>query len=319
MRLRAYVLLLLCVCAQIAVHAQSIVPQAIIPAGGAASSEGVHLGWTLGQPSSASLAMGDRLITTGVQQPEGVELSLRFGVLLDGPYDEGVGLMHDSLRSAGLIPDSEPYTALGYDPAGSFGVDSLSPGALVINGPDAIVDWVWVELRKQDNEGQVVVGRAALVQRDGDVVDLDGSSPLRMMALPGAYHVAVHHRNHLPVMTMLPVVLGQVATEIDLTDGSVPVHGGTDALRFRDDRYLQWPGDVNGDGVVKYTGEDNDRDLILQAIGGVVPTAVVSGYRAEDVNLDGKVKYTGQDNDRDPVLQTIGGVVPTNTRPAQFP
>jgi len=30
------------------------------------------------------------------------------------------------------------------------------------------------------------------------------------------------------------------------------------------------------DGVVKYSGVDNDRDVILQAIGGVNPTAVVS-------------------------------------------
>lgn len=315
---RAHVLLLLLCSAQVAVHSQSIAPQAIVPAGGAGSSGGVHLGWTLGQPSSATLSMGDHHITPGVQQPEGVVLPLNISVLLDGPYVEGSGLMHDSLRVAGLMPAGEPYSALGFVPVGSLGGELMSPGALLVVGADAIVDWVWVELRKGDDAGEVVTARAALVQRDGDVVDLDGVSPLRMTALPGSYHVAVHHRNHLPVMTLLPIALGLPTTDIDLSDGSTPVHG-TDALRTRDGRFLQWAGDVNGDRDVKYTGQDNDRDLILQAIGGVVPTAVVSGYRAEDVNLDGRVKYTGQDNDRDPVLQTIGGVVPTNTRPSQVP
>jgi hypothetical protein len=37
------------------------------------------------------------------------------------------------------------------------------------------------------------------------------------------------------------------------------------------------------------------------------------------VNLDGVVKYTNANNDRDPILQNIGGVIPTNTRQEQLP
>lgn len=66
--------------------------------------------------------------------------------------------------------------------------------------------------------------------------------------------------------------------------------------------------------VIKYSGGDNDRDKVLQAIGGIVPTNTATGYRQEDVNLDGVTKYTGARNDRDAILQTIGGIVPTNTR-----
>ncbi|MCB0816840.1 MAG: hypothetical protein KDB77_04890, partial [Flavobacteriales bacterium] len=80
-----------------------------------------------------------------------------------------------------------------------------------------------------------------------------------------------------------------------------------------------WAGDVRFNADIKYTGSDNDRDPILQRIGGVVPTNVVSGYHPEDVDLDGNVKYTGSDNDRDPILQNIGGVVPTATRQEQLP
>jgi hypothetical protein len=38
------------------------------------------------------------------------------------------------------------------------------------------------------------------------------------------------------------------------------------------------------------------------------------GYFPEDVNLDGVVSYTGGNNDRDIILTNVGGVVPTSTR-----
>jgi hypothetical protein len=73
------------------------------------------------------------------------------------------------------------------------------------------------------------------------------------------------------------------------------------------------------DDVLKYSGSNNDRDPILQAIGGTVPTATSTGYQLADVNMDGLVKYSGSLNDRDPILGNIGGSVPTNTRLEQLP
>jgi hypothetical protein len=35
--------------------------------------------------------------------------------------------------------------------------------------------------------------------------------------------------------------------------------------------------------------------------------------------MDGQVKYTGTDNDRDIILQTIGGTVPTTVKLQQLP
>jgi hypothetical protein len=80
-----------------------------------------------------------------------------------------------------------------------------------------------------------------------------------------------------------------------------------------------WAGDVNFDGTLKYTGQDNDRDLILSRIGGTTPTDVVIGYFPEDINMSSVTKYTGQDNDRDIILLNIGGTVPTSTRSSQIP
>jgi hypothetical protein len=72
-------------------------------------------------------------------------------------------------------------------------------------------------------------------------------------------------------------------------------------------------------GQLQYTGSGNDRDPILLAIGGSVPTNFITGYRIEDTNLDGVVKYTGSANDRDVILLNIGGTVPTSIRLQQLP
>ena len=76
---------------------------------------------------------------------------------------------------------------------------------------------------------------------------------------------------------------------------------------------------MTANGEIVYTGGTNDRDPILTAVGGLVPTQTATGYSSADVNLDGVVRYAGTDNDRDKVLQSIGGTVPTDTRPSLLP
>ncbi|MBK9289166.1 MAG: hypothetical protein IPN38_16165 [Flavobacteriales bacterium] len=304
--------------ASLTASAQSLEPRAVVPTGGSGESTGTSLSWTLGQPASATFTDGNAFATAGVQQPEGVQLSLNIAALLDGPYDASTDLMHDSLRTRGLLPLMEPFSAVGHPPVGMQGGAQLTPTALLNTGADALVDWVFVELRGADDASRIDAARAALLQRDGDVVDVDGVSPLRITVLPGSYHLALLHRNHLPVLTQAPITLGTGVNAFDLTTGSTTLHV-PNAEAQRNGRYLLWSGDVNGDATVKYTGADNDRDPVLLTIGGTVPTNTVSGYLPADVNLDGTVKYTGVRNDRDPILLTIGGTVPTAVRVQPLP
>jgi hypothetical protein len=197
------------------------------------------------------------------------------------------------------------------------GGEILLPQALNASGADGLVDWVLLELRDPDGT-TVRATRSAVVQRDGDVVDMDGISPVRMNVLPGMFHLVLRHRNHLAVMTAAPIPLGQGIRSLDLVDGSTPTYG-TDAQRLLTGLRLLWSGDVTGDGTVSYSGQGNDRDPVLVEIGGTVPTNTSSGYLPTDVDLDGRVKYSGAGNDRDPILQTVGGVIPTATRNAQIP
>ena len=157
-----------------------------------------------------------------------------------------------------------------------------------------------------------------MLQRDGDVVDLDGVSPVSLNSAPGSYYIALRHRNHLGVMTASAMPLSYTPTTVDFTLSGTATYG-TDARKSSFGVMLMWAGDVSFDTRIAYTGAGNDRDPILTAIGGTIPTNTILGYRREDLNMDGVVKYTGSNNDRDIILQNIGGSIPTNVRFAQFP
>lgn len=244
----------------------------------------------------------------------GVALDLK--TFLEGPYVASEGLMHDSLRVKNLIPLSEPYTALGFSVVGSGG-EQMSASMLTVTGSDAIVDWVRVELRDPGTPSTIVAAQSALLTRSGQVLAPSGAL-LRFTVMNGPYHVAVRHRNHLGIMTGTPVELSVTPVSIDFRSEGTSTWG-TGSRKAIGSAWGAWSGDVVRDGVLQYTGAGNDRDPVLQAIGGTVPTNVIGGYLSFDVNLDGLVKYTGARNDRDPILTNIGGTVPTNTRVGQLP
>lgn len=248
--------------------------------------------------------------TSTVSQQAPISISIK--IFLQGAYN-GVN-MNDNLRSGGLIPLLDPYPSIGYQHVGGSGT-STTNSVLSTSGNNAIVDWVVVEIRNSSTPSQRVYTTSALIQRDGDVVSTDGVSPLILPIPSGQYHVAIKHRNHLGAMTELPINITNGTT----LDFSLINTWGSQGMVTIGSVKALWAGDVNFDGTLKYTGQDNDRDLILSRIGGTTPTDVVIGYFPEDINMSSVTKYTGQDNDRDIILLNIGGTVPTSTRSSQIP
>jgi uncharacterized repeat protein (TIGR03803 family) len=254
--------------------------------------------------------------------PAAGSIQIAAKVMLDGPYNSGTLLMNDALRSLVDFPLTEPYTTLGFSQAGGGGGETTTAPVLAVSGNNAIVDWVRLELRSSSDNTSILATKQCLVQRDGDVVATDGVSPVTINIAPGNYYVAVRHRNHLSAMTAATVALSASPVTVDFTLTSTATFG-TNARKLVGSVNLLWAGntvrDTPAPWLLKYTGGSNDRDPILAAIGGVVPTNTVTGYRVEDVTLDGVTKYTGGSNDRDPILANIGGVVPTTTRADQLP
>ncbi len=247
-------------------------------------------------------------------------LSLRG--MLEGPYNSTTGLMGDALRTLPSFPLTEPYTALGYAHVGGGGGETVAPAVLAITGNNAIVDWVVVELRNAATPATILATRSALLQRDGDVVAVDGISPVSFNLASGSYNVALRHRNHLGVMSGSAPALGPSTTSIDLTQVATTIYGTGPRKSVTGTFPTQalWAGDVTFNGEVKYTGSANDRDTILVTVGSTTPNNVVSNiYSTRDVNMNGQVKYTGSGNDRDPILVNVGSTTPNNVRAQQLP
>ncbi len=143
----------------------------------------------------------EQSIALGVKVQAGVMLAGK--VFLQGPFDNGTTLMQDNLRTNTLLPSREPYSLASNFTLGLQNNEVLAPAAVFnVTGNDAVVDWVILEIRDAAMPENVIASRAALVQRDGDIVDSDGVSPVKFIGVPtGDYHVAVRHRNHLGVMT----------------------------------------------------------------------------------------------------------------------
>ena len=247
---------------------------------------------------------------------------------LDGCYVPGLGLMRDDLRAAGFIPTTEAngiLTTWQQFPTG----ETTTPAVLAVTGNNAIVDWVRVELRMGSPEyGIPQAMRNALIQRDGDIVDVDGVSPVTFPVKGGNYYVHVAHRNHLGVLGTDAVTLTSTPVTFDARSPStnlythVGAESGPPRKTVGATRTL-WAGNTWRSLLLSkdilYVGSNNDRDLILTTIGGSTPTQTTTGYHRADVNLDGVVKYVGENNDRDLILQTIGGSVPTAVRYEQVP
>lgn len=118
-------------------------------------------------------------------------------VLLQGCYDVALGEMTTNL--GGQIPLIQPYNIAPWSYAGTETLTSI---------PTDIVDWVLVELRDGTDATTTVMQRAALLRKDGTIVDLDGTSALAFKdLLLDDYYVVVRHRNHLGIMSSGVVAL----------------------------------------------------------------------------------------------------------------
>ncbi|WP_428657679.1 DUF7507 domain-containing protein [Runella sp.] len=236
-------------------------------------------------------------------------------------------LMRDDLRVKNLIPRKSPYVAWNpITPADTI----TSNTVLTVAGQDAIVDWVFVELRDANDSTVVVNSRSALVQRDGDIVEVDGTSPITFNTVVAAnYFVSVRHRNHLGVMSQTALPLTQVVSTIDFRSAATPTYvlanspihqSQVDVVQGK----ALWAGNALVDDQVIYQGTDNDVNVIYQqviaATGNpfLLPFYILSGYYKGDVNMDGEVVFQGTANDVEYIYQNVINNHPGNALKQNF-
>ncbi|WP_020558784.1 cadherin domain-containing protein [Thiofilum flexile] len=236
---------------------------------------------------------------------------------LQGPYDSNTSLMQDALRSRSFLPATQPY---GQYPSFNYtGTETVSGARLAITGANAVVDWVLVELRDPLDPTVIITRKAALLTREGNVLEADTDSPeLSFSVSAGSYYVVLRHRNHLAVMTQAPVALSVAsATVVDFRVNTTLTYG-TQAQIENGTQTFMWAGNSNADQNVIAYGAENDINPIL---GGVLMAPantllnsnyIVPGYFNADINLSGDVIYAGVNND---VNVLVGNVLlhPDNT------
>ena len=211
--------------------------------------------------------------------------------------------MQDDLRVNSLIPTTSPYDTTTSDPA-----------VFNTTGSNAIVDWVLVELRDAMNNTSVLESQSALLQRDGDIVAVDGISSLSFTSTTGNYYIVIKHRNHLSIMTNNSIALSSTSTIVDFTDNNNQITFGTNAqttFGMPTDVVAMWSGNVNGDTSIQYSGTNPDTPSILSnvlnAAGNFLnlPTYIVNGYNVNDVDMNGGAQYTGTTPDAPYLLQNV--------------
>jgi hypothetical protein len=273
------------------------------------------------------------------------DVKLQLKVFLQGAFFSPSGasdaLMRDNLRTLGVIPNTEPYTAMANSRFTKFsdaGGQSIGAGVLTNTGNDAIVDWVFVELRDAANPATILKTRAALVQRDGDVVEAsDGITPVTFTGAVGvSYYVSVKHRNHLGAMTATAISMSGTGTIVDFTtmnsaqlwdkglilsDGTLGSYNGSEQVTLGNGKMGLWAGNArNADNKVKYIGSTPDPASLLSQVitfsnntGGVYNYDFVTPvYMTGDINMDGKVKYAGTSTDTAYILFNIINKYPNN-------
>jgi len=247
--------------------AQSIFKSSI-DSGGASSSNGdIQLLYTVGEVFVAEQSAGDINLSAGFISAE-LDININPKIFLQGPYD--TSSMLDELRSAGSIPTTSPYA------------DALTCDASVFNvtGNDAIVDWVWVEIRDSADGTTVIASTSGLIQADGDVVDTDGVSLLTIDVPFANYYLMISHRNHLGVLSASTVSLAGGTMSLDLTGDNALIEGGTNGIAdMGDGSFALYAGDFNGDGQV----QNSDK-------AAVEPLRGISGYSNADIDMNNQVQ-----------------------------
>jgi hypothetical protein len=228
--------------------------------------------------------------------------------------------MRDNLRSGSFLPTTSPYSDGKTCNSSVFGLGGTSGiGAL----EDDIVDWIFVELRDKNNAATLLYGRSALLQRDGDVVEIDGVSDLSVVIPYDDYFIAVKHRNHLGIMSNSVISLHGSTTLVDFTNSGTPIFGNNSRVLLDNGSMALWAGDVNGDGQVRYLGPNNDTNVLKNIVVNEPGNNANSnfypftGYHSSDINMDGQIRYLGPGNDTN-ILKSIVLGHPSNGTVSNF-
>jgi hypothetical protein len=210
---------------------------------------------------------------------------------LEGAFNPSSGTMRTDLNT--ILPLSQPY----HPPLPWFGNPmpdwyyggSESVGAIPNS---SLVDWVIVQIREGTSPATattILATQAAFINNTGNIVGLDGTSPLNFtISYSLNLYAVVWHRNHLGVISAIPLVNVGGTFIYDFSSGSGQAYGGTSAQKqLATGIWGMMSGDGDGSGVVAIQDRDNVWDI----------QAGKTGYLPSDYNMNRQTNNADK-NDR---------------------
>jgi len=198
-------------------------------------------------------------------------------LFLEGPYENGQ--MSTILNQSNLIPHQQPFNDPPWFYPGEEQVENI-PNSMV-------VDWVLLELRETPGgpwtatSESIIYRGAAFLLNNGNIVGLDGSSNLRLnITFEDNLYAVIWHRNHIGIMTSMPLQLSGNSYYYNFTTGPDKVYNWW--FCYKELATGTWgmiAGDANADGFIDEY--DKNDTLWNQIVGN-------RGYNNFDLNQDGQ-------------------------------
>jgi len=152
------------------------------------------------------------------------------------------GQMSTTLADNGLLPMSQPFDTAPFDYDGTESISTL---------PADAVDWVLVELRDANDESNRVDRKAALVDKDGNIIGTDGSMGVTFDTAPdGDYYVVIHHDGHVSIMSSSTVTMPN-SSPYDFKSSNNSVMG-TNQMKLTNGTFAMRSGDYDNNGTVNF-------------------------------------------------------------------
>ncbi len=186
-----------------------------------------------------------------------------FKVLLEGMIQSN-GTMNNGLNTNNLIPLSQPFNTAPWNYNGTESFTTL---------PTDMVDWVLLNF--YDASENILETKAAYVDVNGDVFDVNGNSRIAITANSNdIQYVSVHHKSHLAIVADTDNLVNNIA---DFTQSGVAL--GIQQTKTKFGFETAYSGDYDGNGVI------NNNDFNIWTSN----SAVVNMYVNQDTDGNGVV------------------------------
>ncbi|RLD53235.1 MAG: hypothetical protein DRJ05_16755, partial [Bacteroidetes bacterium] len=221
-----------------------------------------------------------KLIIGNIDKPEGYSLNAK--VFMEGPFN---GLEMDTFLNPQFLPSLQPYYE---SPWNYHGIEYLS------NLPNNNVDWIYFELRETNGNAstatsdKIIYRQSALISNDGNLLSSDGlSRPYFEVEVNENLYLVIDHRNHLKIMSALPLNGFNGMYSYDFSNSIDKVYGDYLGYKYLSAGIFGMP---TGDADANAQIQNEDKDDIWFFENGM------TGYFSGDFNMDGTTDIIDKDD-----------------------